>query len=166
MIFVDGCVLESAVGAAGAPRAEAQQYFLRCLDLGIPLATSAAAVLQATTRFEAADRVDRIDRLLELVRGRCVDVWSLEFEDVCHAHRLRGDFPDLDERALVKLAACRRRGVAAIHTYDGMLRYASRLCAGGMRPTAADRARAFQRKWEEERRREREAAVRGGTHVP
>lgn len=157
MIFVDRCVLESAVGPAGAPRDEAQRYFLRAFDLGIPLVTSALAVLQATKAFESADRFGRTDMLLTLLRGRMVDVWPLEMEDICHATRMRRDFYELDEYQLVKLASCRRRGVAAIHTYDGMLRAASRLGSPGTRKTARDRARAFQREWEERKRLEREA---------
>ena len=154
MIFVDASILESAVGQAGGARDDAQEFFLRSLDEGTTLVTSAVTLFEITTNLETAKQA-RIEFLTELVLGRLREVLPLEAEDVFHAQRLRYRFPDLHESGLVKLAACWRRAVTEIHTYDGALRHASKAGRRGTRLTGRDRARMAQQAWREKQRRER-----------
>lgn len=164
MIFVDGSVLQSVVGEAGAERAHAQAFFLRSLDLGIPIVTSAAALFEATVSFGEHGELRRTDGLMDLVRGRMAEIWPLEAEDFFHAQNLRYRFPHLHEAALIKLAACERRGVGGIQTFDGALRHASHQGSRGTRLTGRDRARPYRLAYAEKRRRE--GAEREGGVLP
>lgn len=154
MIFVDASVLESAIGPAGTAREEAQKFFLQSLDRGVPLVTSAVTLLEIATALESSAKSARSDFLMKLVRGRMHEVWSLEAEDVYHSQGLRFRFPDLHESGLVKLAACWRRGVEEIYTYDGILRHAASAGRRGTRVSGGDRARLAQQAWREMRNRD------------
>jgi len=148
MIFVDTSVLDSAIGPAGSARDDAQQFFLRSLDEGIPLVTSAAVIFEVIVNLDPAMRV-RTDFLIDLIRGRLPEVWALEAEDVFHAQRLDYRFQDLHDSGLIKLAACWRRGVHEVYTYDGALRHAMNSGRRGTRLTGRDRARRAQQEWRE-----------------
>lgn len=154
MIFVDASVLEAAIRTADPRGDQAQKFFLRCLDLKIPLCTSAADLLDLTMAGSGIDLPHC--RLFELVRGRMVEIWPLEADDILHADQMRPRFPKLQQRALVTLAACRRRGVGGIHTFDPALRHASRLGSRGTSLTGRQRARFAQIEWRAAREKERQ----------
>lgn len=154
MIFVDASVLRCAIGPAGDARDETQDFFLRSLDRGIPLVTSAMSLLEITAALDSAERCARGDYLMKLVRGRMCEVWSLEAEDLYHAERLQFRFPELHESGLVVLATCWRRGIHEIHTFDDILRRAARAGRRGTRLTGRDRARMAQQAWRERQWRE------------
>lgn len=154
MIFVDSNVLLAAVGPEGPERRDAQGFFLQTLERRIPLCTSALAVLEVMDLCDRDRRLSRTDTVLKLVQGRFARVWPLEIEDLLHAHDRRTGFGHLVERDLVKLAACRRRGVGGVKTYEMPLRAAFKLGRRGYTRTARELAEAFQAAWEEERLRD------------
>lgn len=151
MIFVDSGVLLAAVGPEGPERRDAQAFFLKTLERRIPLCTSALVVLEVMDVCDRDRRLSRTDAVLELVRGRLARVWPLELADLLHAHDRRMGFGHLVERDLVKLAACRRRGVGATKTYEMPLRAAFKLGRRGHSRTARELAEAHQAAWEEQR---------------
>src|SRR5690606_24109157 len=73
-------------------------------------------------------------------RGVLCEVWPLETDDIEYGLRLRYKFPDVDHATLIKLAACWRRNVDEIETFDPSLRRAIDAGARGTRLTALDLA--------------------------
>lgn len=150
MIYVDADVLEAAVGASGWRRQHARGFFLRCLEHGTPLCTSALVLYELAAGCRRDGLWGRSAAVRMLVRGRIQRVMTLEADDVHRADRLRYSLPLLTERGLLTFAICQRRGVGAVATFDRELRRTFKYGALGMKQTAAEIARIHQEKWRRE----------------
>ena len=118
MIFVDTNVLMYAVGAEHPHRPEARAFFHRSIRDDLPLATSAEVLQELLHAYLPVDRTETLDAALELASGRIATVWSVEEEDVLLARSLADEHPALGARDLLHLAACRRREVDDVKTFD------------------------------------------------
>lgn len=120
MIFVDTNVIMYAVGRPHPLREDAQSFLAESVAREAPLATSAEVLQELLHAYVPVGRTATLDAALTLV-GDLMTVWPLEAEDVSVARHLVGRYTGLGARDLVHLAACRRRKVDALRTYDRAL---------------------------------------------
>lgn len=121
MTFVDTNVLMYAVGRAHPLREPARDFFREQLDSREPLVTSAEVLQELMHAYVPVNRIDTLDAALALVHGRIGTIWSVEPEDVELARDLLDRHAHLGARDLLHLAACTRRGVRKIKTFDRAL---------------------------------------------
>lgn len=121
MIFVDTNVLMYAVGGPHPLRREARTFFEDALQRRRPLATSAEVLQELMHAYVPVDRIETLDAALALAVARIGVVWPVELEDVQLARTLIDRHPGLGARDLLHLAACLRRDVAEVKTFDRSL---------------------------------------------
>ena len=122
MIFVDTNVFMYAVGRAHPLRDTARDFFFQANRDGTALCTSAEVLQELAHAYMPVERLETLDAAISLLVRARVEVWPLEFEDVTLARQLHERHPTLGARDLCHLAACRRRGVREIKTFDHTLR--------------------------------------------
>lgn len=121
MIFVDTNLIMYAVGRDHPLRPEARAFFLEAVEQSWPLCTSAEVLQELLHAYLPVDRLATLDAALTLVE-RCIPtVWPLEVDDVRLARAALSQHPGLSARDLLHLAACRRRGVRRVKTFDRAL---------------------------------------------
>lgn len=118
MIFVDTNVFMYAVGRPHPVRPEARQFFSEASANHQALVTSAEVMQELLHAYLPVSRLETLDLALELATRSTIDIWAFEAEDVRLARRLQSQFPELGARDLCHFAACRRRGVNRIQTFD------------------------------------------------
>lgn len=118
MIFVDTNLFMCAVGRAHPLRDEARLFFERAVEDRQALYTSAQVLQELLHAYLPVGRLQTLDDALELIARSVVDVWPLEPADVRLARGLHAQLPELDARDLCHVAACRRRGVKQVRTFD------------------------------------------------
>lgn len=121
MTFVDTNVIMYAVGRSHPLRQEARAFFEESVSTGRALVTSAEALQELLHAYIPVGRTQTLQAALDLAASMVQTTWSLEVEDVQHAHRLIGSHPELGARDLLHLACCQRRGVTSIKTFDRTL---------------------------------------------
>ena len=120
MIYVDTNVVMYAVGRPHPLQDNAQQFFARAVADSVPLATSAEVLQELLHAYLPVKRLATLDAAMTLVAD-LLTVWPLEADDVAVARDLSQRHAGLGARDLVHLAACRRRRVQSLHTYDRAL---------------------------------------------
>ena len=126
MTFVDTNVVMYAVGKSHPLQSEAQGFFVRAIEEGTVLCTSAEVLQEILHVYQSTGRAERFGDAMALVTELGMEVWALEGEDVVLAHQLDGQYPFLSARDLCHLASCRRRGVREVMTFDEGLRAVTR----------------------------------------
>ena len=121
MTFVDTNVIMYAVGRSHPLRQEARALFEESVSTGRALVTSAEVLQELLHAYIPVGRTQTLQAALDLAASMVQTTWSLEVEDVQHAHRLIGSHPELGARDLLHLACCQRRGVTSIKTFDRTL---------------------------------------------
>lgn len=121
MIFVDTNVFMYAVGRDHPLRSEARSFFLKSLESGETLVTSAEVLQEMMHAYVPVGRIETLDAALSLARGRMAQLWPVETEDVLLARSLMDRHPPLGARDLLHLASCKRRAVERIKTFDRAL---------------------------------------------
>lgn len=118
MTFVDTNVFMYAVGGPHPLREPARAFFQDSLEAGTPLVTSAEVLQELLHAYLPVHRLDTLDAAFALVEGCVADVWPVEADDARLARALAARHPGLGARDLIHVAACRRRGVASVKSYD------------------------------------------------
>jgi hypothetical protein len=121
MTFVNTDVIMYAVGRSHPLRQEARTFFEESVSTGRALVTSAEVLQELLHAYIPVGRIQTLQAALDLAVSMVQTTWSLEVEDVQHAHRLIGSHPELGARDLLHLACCQRRGVTSIKTFDRTL---------------------------------------------
>lgn len=121
MIFVDTNVFMYAVGGDHPLRREARRFFENSLSRRIPLVTSAEVLQELLHAYLPVGRLETLDAALALAEARMVSIWPIEPEDVRLARVLIDRHAELRARDLLHLAACLRRDVERIQTFDRAL---------------------------------------------
>ena len=121
MTFVDTNVIMYAVGRSHPLRQEARAFFEESVSTGRALVTSAEVLQELLHAYIPVGRTQTLQAALDLAASMIQTIWSLEVEDVDHAHRLIRSHPELGARDLLHLACCQRRGVTSIKTFDRTL---------------------------------------------
>lgn len=121
MIFVDTNVFMYAVGREHPLREPARAFFLEALEERRVLVTSAEVLQELLHVYLAAGRLETLDAALSLARGRMASIWSIESDDVDLARALVTRHAGLHARDLIHVAACVRRGVERVKTFDRSL---------------------------------------------
>ena len=121
MIFVDTNVFMYAVGGQHPLRRDARDFFETTLERHQPLATSAEVLQELLHAYLPVGRLATLDAALTLADGRMAVVWPVEPEDVRLARALLDRHAGLGARDLLHLAACTRREVTGIKTFDRAL---------------------------------------------
>lgn len=118
MIFVDTNVVMYAVGRSHSLREPARRVFREAAREQQPLVTSAEVLQELLHAYLPVGRFAALDAALALVEGAVREIWPVDAADVRLARRLAGEHRNLGARDLIHLAACRRRGVREIRTFD------------------------------------------------
>ena len=121
MIFVDTNVFMYAVGRDHPLKSEARSFFLKSLESGETLVTSAEVLQELLHAYVPVGRIGTLDAALALARRRMAQLWPVEAEDVLLARSLLDRYPALGARDLLHLASCKRREVERIKTFDRAL---------------------------------------------
>lgn len=121
MIFVDTNVIMYAVGRANPLRAEAQRFFVDHVESGELLVSSAEVLQELMHAYVPVGRIDTLNSAFELAHARLGEIWAIESDDVEFARSLLPSYAALSARDLLHLAACIRRGVERVKTYDRAL---------------------------------------------
>ena len=121
MTFVDTNVFMYAVGGPHPLREPARDFLLGVFEEDRVLVTSAEVMQELLHAYLAVSRRAEIDHAFTLIESCTQEVWSVEPEDVSLAWALAESHPALAARDLVHLAACKRRGVEKVMTFDRRL---------------------------------------------
>lgn len=121
MIFVDSNVFMYAVGRPHPLQHDARDFFASARIGQDILVTSAEVLQELLHAYLPVQRMETLDAALALARARVQSIWAVEPEDVLHARLLADSAREVGARDLLHLAACQRRGVSRIHSFDRAL---------------------------------------------
>ena len=121
MIVVDTNVFMYAVGREHPLRESARTFFIEQAESGGVLVTSAEVMQELLHAYLPPQRMETLEAVLLLARGRMSRIWPVEFADVELARSLVGRYAALRARDLLHVACCIRRDVNRIMTFDRAL---------------------------------------------
>ena len=121
MIFVDTNVFVYAVGRPHPLQQEARLFLEESLTEQVPLVTSSEVLQELMHIYLPVRRMQTLDAAYAVIEARIHDVWPMKPEDVRLARLLADSHGELNARDLVLLAACQRRGVRKMMTFDRAL---------------------------------------------